>query len=62
MIAVAYRNVDEQAAYRVGDEKDLTLAGSITFSDPPLPDAKEIIENMKADGVQVKIITGDNEP
>jgi Mg2+-importing ATPase len=61
VIAVAYRNVDTQAAYKVGDEKGLTLAGYITFSDPPLPDARRILEDMKTDGVQVKIITGDNE-
>ncbi len=61
VIAVAYRNVDVQPAYRVADEKGLTLAGYITFIDPPLPDAQETIENLKTDGVQVKIITGDNE-
>ncbi len=60
VIAVAYRNVDQQAAYRVADEQGLTLAGYITFVDPPLPDVKQILADLKADGVQVKIITGDN--
>ncbi len=60
VIAVAYRNVAPQAAYKVADEKDLTLAGYITFVDPPLPDVKETLDDLRADGVQVKIITGDN--
>ncbi len=61
VLAVAYRNVAPQSAYRVPDEKELTLAGYITFVDPPLPDAKQAIESLKNDGVSVKIITGDNE-
>jgi Mg2+-importing ATPase len=61
VLAVAYREAPVQDAYRVPDEKDLTLAGYITFIDPPLPDADETIADLKADGVSIKIITGDNE-
>ena len=61
VLAVAYCHPPVQDAYRVIDEKDLTLAGYIAFVDPPLPDAKEVIDELRDDGVQVKIITGDNE-
>ena len=61
VLAVAYRYAPVQEAYRVVDEKELTLAGYIAFIDPPLADAKEMIDTMKRDGVAVKIITGDNE-
>src|SRR5262249_19719861 len=50
-----------QAAYGVGDESGLVLAGFLTFADPPLPDAAPAIETLRRDGVQVKILTGDNE-
>lgn len=60
-VAVAYRDAGVQPAYRMADEKEMTLAGYITFVDPPLPGVKEIIAGLNADGVQVKIITGDNE-
>ena len=61
VLAVAARPVDTQPAYRAADEHDLCLAGFLTFSDPPLPDAAQALAVMRADGVRVVIITGDNE-
>jgi P-type Mg2+ transporter len=61
MLAVAYAAVPQQAVYRVADEKDLVLAGFLTFSDPPLESAKLSLEALRKDGIQVKILTGDNE-
>ena len=64
VLAVAYRAIpseDQQGAYRAQDERDLTLAGFVSFLDPPLPDAKEVLEALREKGVTVKIITGDNE-
>ena len=60
-LAVAYKTVTKQDAYRIDDEKDLVLAGFLAFSDPPLPDAAEVIESLRRDGVMVKILTGDSE-
>lgn len=61
LLAVAYRPVDRQQAYRIDDEKDLVLAGFLAFSDPPLPDVVEVIESLRRDGVRVKILTGDSD-
>ena len=61
LIAVASRTVPRRTAYTVADETDLAFAGLIAFSDPPLPDAAETLAAMRADGVDVKILTGDNE-
>jgi Mg2+-importing ATPase len=61
VLALAHRVVPVQQAYRQTDEHDLTLAGYLTFFDRPLPDAEESLEIMRRDGVQVKILTGDNE-
>jgi Mg2+-importing ATPase len=61
VLAVASREVPEQAVYQVADEHDLTLVGFVTFADPPLEDVAEVLETLKRDGVEVKILTGDNE-
>ena len=61
VIAVAWREVPAQAAYRAKDEVDLTFAGFVAFADPVLPDAREMVETLRRDGVEVKILTGDNE-
>lgn len=61
VLAVAYRSIEERAAYSAADERDLTLAGFLAFADPPVADAGEMLEELRRDGVQVKIITGDSD-
>ena len=61
VLAVAYAEVEARPNYSPHDERGLTLAGFLTFSDPPLPDAAEALAALLADGVEVKIITGDGE-
>jgi Mg2+-importing ATPase len=39
----------------------MVLLGFLTFADPPKPDAAQVLQALKTDGVQVKILTGDNE-
>jgi len=61
MLAVAYRNVPRQDAYHAADEVEMTLAGFLAFVDPPRDDAPEVLEALRRDGVEVKILTGDND-
>jgi Mg2+-importing ATPase len=61
MLAVAYTKVSPKEVYRAADEKDLVLAGYLTFSDPPLESAKSSLLDLRRDGIEVKILTGDNE-
>jgi P-type Mg2+ transporter len=61
MLAVAYRSVEEKGAYSHDDESGLTLAGFLSFTDPPKKDAAQAISRLKALGVDTKILTGDNE-
>lgn len=62
VVAVAYKEMAlEQTAYSVRDETDLTLLGYIAFLDPPKETAADAIAALKASGVQVKILTGDND-
>lgn len=61
VLAVAYRAVPECATYTVGDERDLTLAGFVTFADHIVEGIANSIARLQTDGVQIKILTGDNE-
>jgi Mg2+-importing ATPase len=61
MLAVAYAAVPQQDVYQAVDEKDLVLAGFLSFFDPPLESAKLTLDDLRSDGIQVKILTGDNE-
>jgi Mg2+-importing ATPase len=60
-LAVAYAEVPVQANYSVKDERNLILAGFVSFADQPLPDAAQILTSLKEDGVEMKVISGDND-
>jgi len=61
VLAVAYATVPARSTYRAKDERELTLAGFLAFIDPPLEGVAEALRDLKSDGVEVKILTGDNE-
>jgi P-type Mg2+ transporter len=61
VLAVASKPVADAAAYSIADETLLCLAGLVTFADPPLADAAELVSSLNRDGVELKIVTGDNE-
>jgi Mg2+-importing ATPase len=61
VLAVAWRDVPKKPAYGSADEAELTLAGFAAFDDPVLADAPALLETLRRDGVEVKILTGDNE-
>ena len=62
VVAVATRELPpEKTVYGLADERDMTLAGYIAFLDPPKETTAPALEALKAHGVAVKILTGDNE-
>ena len=61
VLAVAYKVVHPQAAYSSADERAMILSGYVSFADPPLPGIQETLAALKRDGVEVKLLTGDNE-
>ena len=62
VVAIAYKEMEpSKTTYSVEDEADLTLLGYIAFLDPPKESAREAIAALAQKGVQVKILTGDNE-
>ena len=62
VIAVAYKEVDgAKKIFSNEDEIGLTLVGFLAFFDPPKASVSETIKDLKALGVNIKILTGDNE-
>ena len=61
VLAVAYRSSVAPGDIGGKDEREMTLAGFLAFVDRPLPGAADAIGSLKRDGVQVKVITGDND-
>jgi P-type Mg2+ transporter len=62
VLAVAMKKVDpERKIYEKDDEKNMILIGFAAFLDPAKTDAKEAISRLNELGVEVKIVTGDNE-
>jgi Mg2+-importing ATPase len=61
VLGVSYRLVEEKPNYSIADEKDMVFLGFIAFMDPPKETAMESLKLLNRDGIQLKILTGDNE-
>jgi P-type Mg2+ transporter len=61
VLAVAYAMAPVQAVYSARNERELVLAGFVAFSDPPVEGVAEALRALRRDGVEVKILSGDNE-
>ncbi len=58
-VAVATRPA-AHGRYRPADEERLTLVGLIGFRDVPRPSARQAVADLAAQGIGVKILTGDH--
>ena len=62
VLGVAYRRLkEEKAVYSINDEKDMVFLGFVAFLDPPKETAKESLKLLTKAGIELKILTGDNE-
>jgi P-type Mg2+ transporter len=61
VLAIAYRDMPEKAAYSRADETQLVLRGYVAFFDPPKDTAPAAIAALHQHGVTVKVLTGDND-
>ncbi|GAC1383273.1 MAG: magnesium-translocating P-type ATPase [Ginsengibacter sp.] len=62
VLLVAIKEYDERPlTYSIADESNLVLTGFIGFLDPAKPSAKPSIEALQKLGIQLKVLTGDNE-
>jgi Mg2+-importing ATPase len=61
VLGVAVHPVEPRAQpYTVAHERELTFVGFLLFFDPPKPGVAEAVADLRALGVQLKVITGDN--
>ena len=62
VIAVAYKHIPAAKTVCTGaDESGLVLAGYIAFLDPPKESAAGAVRALRERGVEMKVLTGDNE-
>ena len=61
LVVAIRRDPTSDRAYGVADESGLTAVGCLAFLDPPKDSAATAIRALNHHGVQVKVITGDNE-
>lgn len=62
VIAVAQKtNPSPVGTFSVADESDMVLMGYLAFLDPPKASTAEALAALKEHGVDVKILTGDND-
>jgi len=62
VLAVAYKDMEaNKDVYSKDDERDLVLKGYIAFLDPPKPTARKTIEVLRKLGIELKVLTGDND-
>ncbi len=62
VLGVAYKRLKvDKAVYSINDENDMVFLGFVAFLDPPKETAKQSIQLLTKAGIELKILTGDNE-
>ena len=62
VLAVAHRSfLGKEDNFSVGDELDMVLIGFLAFLDPPKPSAESAIRQLQNYGIEVKVLSGDND-
>jgi Mg2+-importing ATPase len=61
VLGVSFKKVEQKPMYSINDEIDMVFVGFIAFMDPPKQSSKESLRLMKDAGIELKILTGDNE-
>lgn len=62
VLGIAYERLkEEKAVYSINDESDMVFLGFVAFLDPPKETAKQSIKLLTKAGIELKVVTGDNE-
>lgn len=59
-LGIAYRELSTPAPLTREDEQGMTFLGFLIFADPPREGISRTVEELKALGIRLKVITGDN--
>lgn len=60
VLGLAVRDVTGDPVITKDDEREMTFAGFLLFTDPPKEGAAAAVADLRSLGIRVKIITGDN--
>ncbi len=62
VLAVAHKSfIEKDAQFSVEDEREMVLIGYLAFLDPPKESATAAIAKLQQSGVDVKVLSGDND-
>jgi Mg2+-importing ATPase len=61
ILAVAMKRVEKKSSYTMNDEAGMVFVGLLTFTDPPKQTAPTSLQMLEESGIDLKILTGDNE-
>lgn len=62
VLGVSYKKLkSRKKTYSVNDEKEMVFLGFVAFIDPPKKTARKSLQMLERAGVNLKILTGDNE-
>jgi len=62
MLGIAYKkNPQDRGNFDICDEFEMVFLGFVAFLDPPKESTKAAVKQLKDRGVELKILTGDNE-
>ena len=62
VLALAQKSfLSKENNFSIEDEKDMVLIGFLAFLDPPKESASQAIRQLREHGVEVKVLSGDNE-
>ncbi|MEM5783215.1 MAG: magnesium-translocating P-type ATPase [Candidatus Aenigmatarchaeota archaeon] len=62
VLSIAYKkDIEKKNTYSKEDENNLIFLGFIAFLDPPKESTKESIRKLQNSGIEIKILTGDND-
>ena len=62
VLGVAHKSwIEKDHSFAVEDEEDMVLIGFLAFLDPPKESAADAIKQLHANGIEVKVLSGDNE-
>jgi Mg2+-importing ATPase len=60
VLAVAYKPMPSTTKLALEDEAEMIFAGFLAFEDPPKPGVRQLLDEIGALGISLRLVTGDN--
>jgi Mg2+-importing ATPase len=60
VLGIAQKNCEKNHPFSIADESDMILIGFLAFLDPPKESSTQAIKELMQNGIEVKVLSGDN--